>query len=629
MRSKFFLLFLFGLSLLLTPDTLLAADPKPTIRDSAYSAKFVSQSEADPIVIEAGASKTVSIRFKNTGTANWTATGKNFVSAYTVEPNYRDSLFRGSNWLSKSQTARIKNDTKAGEVATLDLTLTAPLKTGDYVERFYLASENNTWIQGSYFFVKIQVVAKKVAPVVPSAVSSTPAALTPSSTPTASLILQSKKTVKVAGGDKVTLILAYRNTGAPWAGYRMRANEPTSVAATGVSLSFADTSWKNSTVVEELGDRAESGAVVRRTITFRAPRAQGTYLANFLLEADGKTVEGTKVQVEVNVTSDAPSHYREPVFSSEPVTSLPVPSFQLAAEPKIRVGVWKLDKKYVLFLSNEDDYKILDGETQVGVLPKGKTATLKYTQGEYSLKAGDLSIKTKKFIHLTPSSNPHAVFSLPNYDHHVTWKGKRNFNEYRGGMELRKVDDKEDLYVINELLFEDYVKGISENTNSAPEEYLKAQSIAQRTYAYYIATYSDKHDKRHFDVMSTTADQLYLGYQSEVIMPRFVAATTATRGMMATYDVDSNPATAKQVIITPYFANTDGRTRAWTEVWGGSHKPWLVSVKAGYDKGKKLFGHGVGMSQLDAANRAESEGLSAVDLVKYYYTGVDVEKMFQ
>ena len=44
-----------------TPDSVLAKDPKPTIRDSAYSARFVSQSHSDPIIIEAGATKEVAV----------------------------------------------------------------------------------------------------------------------------------------------------------------------------------------------------------------------------------------------------------------------------------------------------------------------------------------------------------------------------------------------------------------------------------------------------------------------------------------------------------------------------------------------------------------------------------------
>jgi len=44
---------------------------------------------------------------------------------------------------------------------------------------------------------------------------------------------------------------------------------------------------------------------------------------------------------------------------------------------------------------------------------------------------------------------------------------------------------------------------------------------------------------------------------------------------MITYD--------NKIVVTPYYANSDGRTRSWTEVWGGTIKPWLVSVKAKYD----------------------------------------------
>ena len=42
-----------------------------------------------------------------------------------------------------------------------------------------------------------------------------------------------------------------------------------------------------------------------------------------------------------------------------------------------------------------------------------------------------------------------------------------------------------------------------------------------------------------------------------------------------------------------------------------------------------MYGHGVGMSQLDAAARAEEEGLSWKALLTYYYTGTEVEKLFK
>ena len=85
------------------------------------------------------------------------------------------------------------------------------------------------------------------------------------------------------------------------------------------------------------------------------------------------------------------------------------------------------------------------------------------------------------------------------------------------------------------------------------------------------------------------------------------------------------------VVLTPYFANSDCRTRGWHEVWGGAVKPWLVSVKTTYDcaagRGKK--GHGVGMSQLDASARAKQEGLDFEALLHYYYTDITVERLYE
>ena len=86
-----------------------------------------------------------------------------------------------------------------------------------------------------------------------------------------------------------------------------------------------------------------------------------------------------------------------------------------------------------------------------------------------------------------------------------------------------------------------------------------------------------------------------------------------------------------EIVITPYFAHTGGITNAWHEVWGGAVKPWLVSVRTEYDARKYSsdFGHGVGMSQVDAAMRADEEGLTFDALLKYYYTGTKVEKIYQ
>jgi hypothetical protein len=619
----------------LLPQAAYAGDPKLPINDDSYAARYVSQSVPDPIKIEAGGMKTVEFTFKNTGSATWSESGSRYISAYAVEPKYRSSDFAGSEWLSTKQTGKIAGVVRPGETGKLTLTLYAPEKTGEYVERFYLAAENRTWVSGGYFYIKIRVVPKTAVKtsVDDKKVSDLEIEEVADEVVTQKLqakkVGQNKKSVTAVGGEQVSMVLIYQNKStAPWEGYQLGVNNPSSLASSN-KLTFADKKWYNNLVVESSAETVELGAFARKRFTFRAPVKKGTYKAQFHVAVGGEIVEGSEAVVNIEVTADAPDHYTAPVFTGAPVVTPTVKTYRIAAEPRIRVGVWKVDESYVMFQSAQDDYKIYTGNVYHGILPVNTKATLSRVNGQYSLKAGDISIKSPEYIRLVPKKNEHAVFSLLNYDRKVSWKGPRNFNTYRGAMEYRLTQDNKTMYAINDLLFEDYVAGIAENTDASPSEYLKSQAVAQRTYAYYITTFSNKHEKRHFDVVAHTGDQLYLGYESEQIMPRFVTAAKATRGYMATYDVDDNKNTPNDVVITPYFGHTDGRTRSWTEVWGGSTKPWLVSVKSEYDAGRRLYGHGVGMSQRDAAIRADKEGLGWEALIKHYYTGVDLEQLYK
>src|SRR3989339_702402 len=108
-----------------------------------------------------------------------------------------------------------------------------------------------------------------------------------------------------------------------------------------------------------------------------------------------------------------------------------------------------------------------------------------------------------------------------------------------------------------------------------------------------------------FDVLPSTVDQLFLGAKIEQERPNLLAATKETNGYLVTYDTDANLGTPTVAVSTPYFSNSDGMTRSSKQVWGGSEKPWLVPVEATYDRrdGKKMYGHGVGMSNRDAILR--------------------------
>lgn len=593
-----------------------AADPKPTIKDPAFAGKFVSQSLADPITIEAGQTKSVTVKFKNTGTATWNNTGSRFLSAYTVDPNYHVSQLKGKNWISSSQTAKMTGTVKPGGTGEIVIDLTAPQEPGEYLERFYLAAENHTWVEGSYFFFKIKVTPAKKAAVVEAAQPAIEVPTVSVSPYKANIFIQVPKSVVARGGEKVELTIAFQNVGEkPWTGYSLSANSPSALANVS-TLSFADELWEGPLHVFTRTKTVAKEDVVNETVSFRTPNQNGSYVATFQLAVAGESVENGMIQIPVTVTENAPNYVDSSIVET-PAPFVP----RLLEEPRIKVGIWKNPPGFVQFQSEEDDYSVYEGDVLRGVLPKARLGVLKYVSGVYSFKGGELEFETPTHIRLLPVNNQHAVFSLLNFSRVIKWKGgSRNFNQYRGGFEYRMTKDGDAVYAINDVLFEDYVIGIGETSNTDPMEFQKAQAVAARTYAYYVMEHTDKHEKRNFDVVATTGDQLYLGYISEGITPNYAQAVQATHGYMVTYE--------NNIVITPYFGHSNGKTKSWVQVWGGVARPWLVSVVAKYDKGLKQYGHGVGMSQRDAAKRAIKDGTLWQDLIKIYYTGVSIEKIY-
>ena len=595
-----------------------AADPKPTVRDTGYKATFVSQSEPDPIVIEAGATKMVKIKFKNTGTQTWANTGKNYISAYTMEPRGRATAFlgNGTGWTSAKQTDHMAGTIKPGQIGEMGITLHAPEKVGTYKEQFYLASENWSWVQGGYFFLEIKVVTKTMVakPVTPTTPTDT--TTTPSLSYRANLMGLSKKSVTARGGDQVSVVTLYQNIGdTPWSGYVLSSGSGASIASTASSFSFADNVWTDATTILARQSSVAPGAVARETFSFRAPKEKGDYIFTAGLRVDGQVIH--QFNIDVHVTENAPLNYVAPTFDSashDPInTELP----QLTEEPRIRVGI-TTEGASLQFVSTEDDYQVYDGAAVMGILSQSQTATLAYVEGVYTFQGGDIAFLSPNAPRLVPINNPHAVFTLPGLKRPMSWVGSGDFNSYRGGFEYRKGQNDNVLYAVNDLLLEDYVKGVSETGKSDQLEFVKANLTAARTYAYV-----SRGKYPFFDVLASTYDQLYLGYNVELYNTRVVQASAETRGRMVTY--------AGQVVITPYFGNSNGYTRSWSSVWGGAEKPWLVPVKADYDlrDSKWLFGHGVGMSQRDANIRAKEEGVDYKQLLKYYYTGVDVSLMYE
>lgn len=482
---KTLFLFIFSAFFILQP-----AEAKVDLpfRDTSFSGKYVSQSVPDPIALKAGEVKEVVVKIKNTGSSTWLASGKNYVSAYTVDPSYHASLFAGAKWLAKDHPTIITKATKPGETAELKIMLYAPEKPGSYEEHFNLAAENKTWIKGTHFFLKIKVT------------------------------------------------------------------EPEAEVATAQP---SETEEVVSTTTEML----EEVAIASSTVA---------------------------TNTENRIILD-----REPIL-----------------EPTIRVGIYKTSAPVTF--QTDFDYEVWMGEESFGYLPRAELVTLSYSQGVYGFVSPSITFEGAKPIRLAPFQ-PDAYFVLPNVERRISGR-KPNYNAYRGALEYRYSPLSKMPYLVNELSLERYVAGVTETSDSAPPEYIKALQIAARTYAFVRISGLPPTDRRLFDVFATTQDQLYLGYNSEKDMPKVEALTKETSGLMVTYK--RNPVT------TNYFSRSNGKTKT------RAGSPWLTSVVAKYDVGLTQHGHGYGMSGRDAMLRAQRDGWTFDQILTYYYSGTQIEKMY-
>lgn len=256
--------------------------------------------------------------------------------------------------------------------------------------------------------------------------------------------------------------------------------------------------------------------------------------------------------------------------------------------------------------------------------PAGSSVTLSYDVSSASYKATTASgvYTAKAPLRLIPKTNG-GVATLSDY----RVGQKPQDNRFRNIIELNYSTTTKTAWIINELPVDDYVKGLAETTNASPVEFQKVMAVIARTYSLYhylrgvgagLSDASTKHASEHFHV-DAVYDQVYRGYNSEMRLTGLTQAVEATRGIAVTYN--------SALAITPYFSNSDGRTRDWTEVWGGSGMPWLKSVVVSEDAGQILYGHGVGLSARGALLMV-TKGSGWQDVLKYFYTGIQLQKIY-
>ena len=148
---------------------------------------------------------------------------------------------------------------------------------------------------------------------------------------------------------------------------------------------------------------------------------------------------------------------------------------------------------------------------------------------------------------------------------------------FRGTVEVGR-EGNGSMFVIGELPFEDYLKGIAEVPRSWPMEALKAQVIAARSYATVgLSRSSDDEEHLGYDLCATDACQVYrgMGIEAGPWGGRWVEAVEATAGQILAYG--GSPAE------TLYFSTSNGRTYGNEQIFGGSPLPYLRGVEESDD----------------------------------------------
>lgn len=456
-------------------------------------------------------------------------------------------------------------------------------------------------------------------------------------------VLKTTEYITLSPGEEKTLQINFKNTGkATW--------KPADVTVeTGPYLKtfskVKTSSWKKFYEPTTLPKNVAASETVSVSFSIKAPLdIEGTIQENFQLVSSQQPISGSLVRFFITIAKPtaiqsapvvSPSSYipasllatTVPPVVAAPVVSVVtdniISSPSLMSQPIIRVGLFSSEVPQRL--TSDQNFDIYSAnQILIPNLTAGTVVTMSYskTSKQYTVATLTQTYSSSNHLRLVPKNNTGVVTLL---DYRVGQKPQDN--RFRNIVEYRYTEPAKTMWLINELPVEQYLKGLAETTNSSPVEFQKVMATIARSYAmhhyfrgiqYGLPNASTKHSANYFHIDSVY-DQVYRGYNSELRLTGLTQAVEATAGVIVTYNTEP--------VITPYFSNSDGRTRDWTEVWGSTVMPWLRSVVVTQDLGKNLYGHGVGLSARGALLMV-NEGQSWQNVLKYFYTGTDVKKIY-
>lgn len=265
-------------------------------------------------------------------------------------------------------------------------------------------------------------------------------------------------------------------------------------------------------------------------------------------------------------------------------------------------------------ISSSGTFRVISDGTATGTVQSGDQVRIEKNETQVRLNSQNSGI-----IRLVPEQNGN-VFTISSWNRSPAWdtNSRYNDNRFRGILELRVYNGE--FIVVNELPLEEYLLGLAETGSQTHSEKHKVMSILARSYAaFYMQPQNTKFPGAPYDGDdSPERFQKYLGYSYEVRNPQFTAAAKATTGLVVKY--------GGKLVKTPYFSQSDGRTKSAEEVWGWTDTPYLQSVDDPFCAGMEPRGHGVGLSGC-GAEAAAQRGKTYEEIIKYYYQGVTIDKL--
>lgn len=283
-------------------------------------------------------------------------------------------------------------------------------------------------------------------------------------------------------------------------------------------------------------------------------------------------------------------------------------------EPNIRIAIYEVPKGKSVKVSASGTYEIYKNDILLTTKNTGEITTVPYSISDFY-----------KFV----PKNENVILEIISYEDRPKWNLNLNDNLFRGNLEIKYSSKSQKLWVVNELALEDYLRGVAEAIDADYLEYLRAISMATRSYAMFHLNQGGKHGSDEiFHLKNWAFDQLYKGHGFEKRASNVVKAVEETRGMVITFN--------DRIIRAVYSSDSGGITKSACEIFKGEFCTEDYDyLKGGVkDPGGTIHSqaaitasHGVGMSSVGARRMAEL-GKNFEEILKYYYLGIEIEEVY-